>query len=96
MVRRQRAHKLRHLDDDVVLMFHDGFRLNAWKDSMRGPEYKNVVLDTHIYVAMADMFAPGEARGFELHRFMEAALVTMRRTPPRCGRFFPSWWASGA
>ena len=55
-------HTLRkHLDDDVVMMFHDGFRLNEWNDFMRGPEYKNVVLDTHIYIGMMlAMFNQGE------------------------------------
>jgi aryl-phospho-beta-D-glucosidase BglC (GH1 family) len=42
----------RHMDTDKAAVFHDGFRLKVWKDFMRGPEYKNVILDTHIYPGM--------------------------------------------
>ncbi|MGI6316068.1 MAG: glycoside hydrolase family 5 protein [Christensenellales bacterium] len=48
----------RHLDDDKAIVFHDGFRLDAWKDLMRGPEYKNLVLDTHQYISMMPPFDP--------------------------------------
>lgn len=37
------------LDEDKLIVIHDGFRLDQWKDFMRGPEYKNVILDTHFY-----------------------------------------------
>ena len=39
----------RHVDENVAIVIHDGFRLNQWKDFMRGPEYRNVILDTHFY-----------------------------------------------
>jgi aryl-phospho-beta-D-glucosidase BglC (GH1 family) len=42
----------RYMDADKAAVFHDGFRLKAWKDFMRGTEYKNVVLDTHMYPGM--------------------------------------------
>jgi len=42
----------RHMDADKAAVFHDGFRLKAWKDFMRGPEYQNVILDTHLYPGM--------------------------------------------
>lgn len=32
-----------------AVVIHDGFRPTAWKDFMRGPEFENVILDTHIY-----------------------------------------------
>lgn len=44
----------KHLDSDVAVVFHDGFRLKEWKDFMQGPEYKNVILDTHFYQCFAD------------------------------------------
>ena len=45
-------HALRPLlRDETVLMFHDGFRLQYWKDFMQDGDFKNVVLDTHPYVA---------------------------------------------
>jgi len=42
----------KHMDADKAAVFHDGFRLKAWKDFMRGSEYKNVILDTHLYPGM--------------------------------------------
>lgn len=38
-----------YVDESVAIVFHDGFRLKAWKDFMRGLEFKNVILDTHFY-----------------------------------------------
>jgi glucan 1,3-beta-glucosidase len=45
----------KHMGADKAAVFHDGFRLKAWKDFMRGPEYQNVVLDTHLYPGMMPM-----------------------------------------
>jgi glucan 1,3-beta-glucosidase len=81
-------HRLRrHLDDDTVLMFHDGFRLKAWKDFMRGPEFKNVVLDTHIYLGMS--LRPPEGREPGLIDFMQAALVQSAEDLQEMRAFFP-------
>lgn len=50
-------HRIRlHLPEDKVIVFHDGFELKAWKDFMREKEFKNVVLDTHQYLMMAEAF----------------------------------------
>lgn len=38
-----------YVDEQVAIVFHDGFRLTEWKDFMRGSAYKNVILDTHFY-----------------------------------------------
>lgn len=46
----------RYLPDDKVIVIHDGFELKAWKDFMREEEFKNVVLDTHQYLMMAEMY----------------------------------------
>ena len=53
----KRAYKeiRRYLGEDKVVMFHDGFRLKMWKEFMQTEEFKNVWLDTHIY-----MMLPGE------------------------------------
>ena len=40
----------RHCGEDVAVVLHDGFRLEEWEDFMVEPEYKNVVIDTHMYV----------------------------------------------
>lgn len=44
----------KYLPEDKVIVFHDGFDIFAWKDFMREEEFKNVVLDTHQYLMMAE------------------------------------------
>ena len=39
----------KHLPEDKAVVFHDAFELTIWKDFMRDPKYRNVVLDTHQY-----------------------------------------------
>ena len=43
-----------HMNKENVIVFHDGFELKAWKDFMREEEFKNVVLDTHQYLMLAE------------------------------------------
>lgn len=43
------------LPEEKAVVFHDGFDTFAWKDFMRGEEFKNVVLDTHQYLMVAEM-----------------------------------------
>ncbi|WP_195938537.1 glycoside hydrolase family 5 protein [Romboutsia sp. 1001713B170131_170501_G6] len=43
-----------HMREENVIVFHDGFELKAWKDFMREEEFKNVVLDTHQYLMLAE------------------------------------------
>lgn len=45
----------KHLADDKYIVFHDAFSLKAWKDFMREEKYKNVVLDTHQYLMVAEI-----------------------------------------
>ncbi len=48
---------LPHLETDKYLVFHDGFRLHAWKEYLSQEKYKNrVILDTHQYLMMAEMY----------------------------------------
>lgn len=44
------------MKEDAYYVIHDAFELKAWKDFMREEKYKNVVLDTHQYLMMAEMF----------------------------------------
>jgi len=39
--------------EDVPLVFHDGFRLRLWKAVFPPEEYKNLILDTHMYVVFS-------------------------------------------
>lgn len=45
----------KHLAEDKYVVIHDAFCLKAWKDFMREEKYKNVVLDTHMYLMVAEM-----------------------------------------
>jgi aryl-phospho-beta-D-glucosidase BglC (GH1 family) len=50
-------HRLRnYLPEEKAVVLHDGFRLREWKDFMQEEEFKNVVLDTHMYLMMAEAF----------------------------------------
>lgn len=40
--------------EDKYIVIHDGFELKAWKDFMQEEKYKNVVLDTHQYLMVAE------------------------------------------
>lgn len=46
----------KELPDEKVIVFHDGFRLGAWKDFFVKNNMKNVVLDTHIYIFAMEGF----------------------------------------
>lgn len=45
----------KHMLEEKVVVFHDGFELNKWKDFIRNKEFKNVVLDTHQYLMVAEI-----------------------------------------
>jgi hypothetical protein len=40
--------------EDKYVVFHDGFVINAWKDFVTQPKYKNIMLDTHMYLMVAE------------------------------------------
>ena len=44
----------RFLPEEKYVVFHDAFELTGWKDFMREEKYKNVVLDTHQYLMVAE------------------------------------------
>lgn len=44
-----------YLPEEKYVVFHDGFRLKDWKNFMREERFKNVILDTHQYLMMAEM-----------------------------------------
>lgn len=45
-----------NIADDKYVVFHDGFMLKVWKDFITQPRFRNVMLDTHQYLMMAEMF----------------------------------------
>jgi glucan 1,3-beta-glucosidase len=40
---------------EVTVVFHDGFRIEEWNGYFTAPDFKNVVLDTHLYLMMLTM-----------------------------------------
>ncbi|MGN0521073.1 MAG: glycoside hydrolase family 5 protein [Eubacterium sp.] len=45
-----------HLSEDKYFVIHDAFMLESWKDFMREEKYKNVILDTHQYLMVAEAY----------------------------------------
>lgn len=45
----------KHMPKEKYVVIHDAFQLKAWKDFMQEEKYKNVVLDTHQYLMMAEL-----------------------------------------
>lgn len=47
----QRAYdRMRAQADDIRIVFHDGFRISEWVGFFMAPDFKNVVVDTHMYL----------------------------------------------
>ena len=70
----------KHLDSNVAIIFHDSFRPFSWKNFMRGPEFTNVLMDTHLYQCFNKtdkVRSAQEQLEFAIHR--KAALDDMRR-----------------
>lgn len=44
----------RYMPEEKYVVIHDGFDIKKWKDFMREDKYKNVVLDTHLYLMTAE------------------------------------------
>lgn len=45
----------RYLSEEKAIVFHDGFDIKQWKGFMEESEFKNVILDTHQYLMMAEI-----------------------------------------
>ena len=44
----------KYMPEEKYVVIHDGFELKAWKGYMQEEKYKNVVLDTHQYLMVAE------------------------------------------
>lgn len=75
----------KYLSEDKVVMFHDGFRLKAWKEFMQDKEkYKNVWLDTHIYIGMS----PPE-KATELEDMISYVMKDCKKDIEEMAQYFP-------
>lgn len=45
----------KYLDEDKYVVFHDGFELKAWKEFFAEQDFRNIVLDTHMYLMVAEL-----------------------------------------
>lgn len=45
----------KHIADDKYVVFHDAFELKAWKNFLAENDFENVILDTHMYLMLAEM-----------------------------------------
>lgn len=50
----------KYMPEEKYVVFHDAFHLKIWKDFMREEKYKNVVLDTHQYLTVAEAMGCGQ------------------------------------
>lgn len=74
----------KHLGEDKVIVFHDGFRLGRWGNFFRKKGMQNVMLDTHIYIFAMENFVPFHAEW--VYRLYMAANRWMLK---RAGRHTP-------
>ena len=81
----------KYLDEDKYIVIHDGFELTIWKDFMREEKYKNVVLDTHQYLMMAEMMGCEQTvEGYEKYvkeHFMKEIEEMQQYFPVICGEW---------
>lgn len=45
----------RYMSEDKFVVFHDGFQMKIWKDFLTQSKFKNVMLDTHLYLMLAEL-----------------------------------------
>lgn len=58
-------HALRCINKERIIVFHDGFRINAWKDFFTKNNFNDVILDTHMYQCFDDEVAKLDIKGHE-------------------------------
>jgi glucan 1,3-beta-glucosidase len=46
--------RIREISKDIFIVFHDAFRLHAWKSFFTDFGYTNVILDTHMYQCFSE------------------------------------------
>ncbi len=61
----------KHCSDDVAVVLHDGFRLEEWENFMPKETYKNVVIDTHLYLMSIENSMEGRELSDYIHAIEE-------------------------
>lgn len=44
-----------HMGEDKFVVFHDGFQMKVWKEFLTQSKFQNVILDTHLYLMLAEI-----------------------------------------
>jgi glucan 1,3-beta-glucosidase len=44
--------RIRNQSDEVLVVFHDGFRIREWGDFFAPPTFERIMVDTHLYLMM--------------------------------------------
>ncbi|MFA7106172.1 MAG: cellulase family glycosylhydrolase [Candidatus Izemoplasmatales bacterium] len=58
----------KHLGDEIIVIFHDAFRINEWNNFFKDNNFVNVYLDTHMYQVFGDI--ENETDIFRLYNFI--------------------------
>ena len=62
--------RIRARSDTVTIVVHDGFRIREWVGFFTEPDFKNIIVDTHLYLMMHTWTA-GEGDLNDYLRFIE-------------------------
>ena len=80
-----------HLSEDQYVIFHDGFMIGAWKDFITQPKFQNVMLDTHQYLMMAEMYGCEQTiegyLGYIREHFAKEVAEVQSYVPIICGEW---------
>lgn len=68
----------RHMPEEKTIVFHDGFRCTAWNKFFRRANFKNVALDTHIYIFAMENFVP-VAKPWIYKLYLKACMMQVRK-----------------
>lgn len=74
----------KHVDKNVAIVIHDGFRLKEWKDFMTDLKFENVILDTHFYQCFAE-----EQKHFDMASHLHMAAVQRVEEIKEMSNYFP-------
>ena len=68
----------RYLPEDKAIVFHDGFRCKAWNRFFRQAGFRNVFLDTHIYIFAMENFVP-IPKPWVYNLYLKACMMQVRK-----------------
>ena len=82
---RRAYERIRSQSEDVVVVFHDGFRPDAWAGFLDRAPFENIVLDTHLYL-MELTFSTG---GVSLEEYLDHVRDEFATRVRRLSQYLP-------